>query len=259
LTSEGALVNNVNSEGSCALRTAARLGHTKVVSLLLQEYDAQVDSRNTHNSETALHFACKNNHEDVIKVLVQFRADLSLTNNNGALASGILKKRNPQLAKWLEHERCSPSKDQCTSSEKRAEYVTAASQGDVDAVRRLISEGMDVDAENNEGESAFRRAARFGHATVVRLLLAEFGANVNAPNRHDQGTALHYACKFNHEGVIRTLVEFRADGALKNKGGNLASAYLEKRNIELARWVQAHTVPKKHLRRAKSRQTMRNF
>merc|ERR1711964_697509 len=67
---QGVHVDTRNSEGSCALRRASRLGHTKLVHALLTEFGANINARNAHNGETALHFACKFNREETIRVLI---------------------------------------------------------------------------------------------------------------------------------------------------------------------------------------------
>jgi ankyrin repeat protein len=57
--------------------------------------------------------------------------------------------------------------------------------------------------------TALQCAARWGRERVIRLLL-EGGADVNAEDEDDE-TALHMACN-GHETVVRLLLEKRAQG-----------------------------------------------
>ena len=69
--------------------------------------------------------------------------------------------------------------------------VTAALNGDLHAVRRLLTQGAEVDAKfDGNGLSALISAAKHGHEEVVRLLL-DVGADINT-QLSDGRTALSY-------------------------------------------------------------------
>src|SRR5256885_11768242 len=56
------------------------------------------------------------------------------------------------------------------------------------------------------------------HEAVVRLLLEDFKADVEAKNSHG-ATALHYAAVGGHQAVVRLLLEdYKADVELKTSG-----------------------------------------
>jgi ankyrin repeat protein len=54
--------------------------------------------------------------------------------------------------------------------------------------RLLLEHKAEVDAKDNDGETALQLAAENGHEVVVRLLV-EKGADINTIN-YDEGTAL---------------------------------------------------------------------
>ena len=58
-------------------------------------------------------------------------------------------------------------------------------------VRFLVENGADVNARDEDDQTALHEAAHKGHIDVVRFLV-ENGADVNARNKYDQ-TPLHRA------------------------------------------------------------------
>jgi ankyrin repeat protein len=88
--------------------------------------------------------------------------------------------------------------------------VSAAGNGNEEAVERLINAGVDLNACNKSGDTALVVAARNGRAAVVRKLLAS-GAGVNVRDRSG-GTALPAALEKGHTVLFRQLLKAGADG-----------------------------------------------
>ena len=119
--------------------------------------------------------------------------------------------------------------------------LKAADKGDVKKVSRFIKKGMDVNLSDDFGWTPLFRAAKKGHAEVVKLLLdagaevdkptagiaplwwaaesghtdaakvlLDHGANINAPGK-EGATALYTAVNFGRKGVIELLLEKGAD------------------------------------------------
>ena len=64
-----------------------------------------------------------------------------------------------------------------------AELALAAKKGDLEAVRKFLDRGVDIEAEGEEmGSTALNAACFWGHLDIVRLLLAR-GANIEARNK----------------------------------------------------------------------------
>lgn len=59
-------------------------------------------------------------------------------------------------------------------------FITAASDGDVDAVKAYLKEGLDVNSQDWDKLTALIAAASQGHITVVKLLLEKV-----RPCRHE--------------------------------------------------------------------------
>jgi uncharacterized protein len=80
--------------------------------------------------------------------------------------------------------------------------LSVAWDGDLVAVRELLSGGIDVNIRDNDGGTALIAAAMVSDPAMVRLLL-EFGADVNAQS-DDQCTSLHMAAFQGSLEVVET-------------------------------------------------------
>ena len=84
-------------------------------------------------------------------------------------------------------------------------------------VKRLIEEGTDVNAQDNEGWTALMWALEYGHTEVVKLLIEE-GADVNAKDKKGF-TALMYSSREGNTEIVKLLIEAGADVNAKDKDG----------------------------------------
>ncbi|MCG8455606.1 MAG: PQQ-binding-like beta-propeller repeat protein, partial [Holophagales bacterium] len=114
---------------------------------------------------------------------------------------------------------------------------TAASEGDIATVKRLLEAGVDPDAANDYGATALFRVADKGHAAVARLLL-EKGADPNLQDSFYGATAFGWALSSGHADVALVILEngYRdLDGALAGavRGGAspLVDAILAKEGL----------------------------
>ena len=82
--------------------------------------------------------------------------------------------------------------------------IEAARDGDTDAVKSLLAAGANVNAQDDDGQTALMRAARWGHTDTVRALL-DAGANANMQG-NSGWTALIHAVQGGHEDAARLLI-----------------------------------------------------
>ncbi len=102
-----------------------------------------------------------------------------------------------------------------TSRALEDELLEEVAAGDIDAVRKLLKEGVSANAADEDGATALMYAARDGDLELVRLLVAN-GADprrVGCLHWHEEGkedwwtgSALHAAAGGGHMDVVRYLV-----------------------------------------------------
>jgi ankyrin repeat protein len=96
----------------------------------------------------------------------------------------------------------------------------ASAVGLVESVKILLKKGAEIDAKDNNGETALYRAASKRHEAVVKLLL-ENGAEFNVKGS-DGKTTLYWAAYHGHEAVVKLLLGKGAKVDAKDVYGNTA-------------------------------------
>ena len=117
----------------------------------------------------------------------------------------------------------------------------AAQRGDLDAVRRLLQGGADVNTAQGDGMTALHWAAERGDEALGEVLIYA-GARVDAGTRIGHYTPLHLAARGAHASVVTLLLESGSDPSARttNSGASplhLAAASSDPRVVsELIEW-----------------------
>ena len=99
--------------------------------------------------------------------------------------------------------------------------MNAVRKGDAAEVKKLIAQGVDLNARDNGGDTPLHRAFFFKHPDIARLLI-DAGADVNA--RNNQGmTPLMLAAMFADAETVRQLLAKGADPNAKDNLGKLTA------------------------------------
>jgi uncharacterized protein len=112
-----------------------------------------------------------------------------------------------------------PSLGKLTVEVSRTEHNiwAAAMDGDLNAVRNKLENGVRVDARAECGLTPLHVATLFDQSATARLLLSS-GADVSLTD-NEGNTALHMAAFLGHTDIVRALLKSGADPAVRNHLG----------------------------------------
>lgn len=168
-----------------ALELAAQKGHVETVKvlLLLLEKKYPYTLQKNPTTQEALRLAVGQGHQDVIKVFIEQKADLTIKNS-----------KNETL------------------------LHVAASNGHNQVVELLLStKAIDLESKDTQGDTPFIEACYAGHEHVAKTLL-NAGANINAADSGGK-TALYWASDRDQRPIINLLLEAKADMSISDKDG----------------------------------------
>lgn len=200
LLKEGADVHKDRS-GNTALHVAAANGFLPVTKIL-RAAKADIFSRNL-NGETPLDVSVRYGHVEMVRYLL----DESLASNLNPLFSSSLletaiKNEHREIVRLVLDTLAKSNRE--TSAWRKSQAVfAAASGGKKDILNLLTSNGFNLDEENELNETPLQTAASMGDVHAVRLLL-DAGAEINLATA--RGTALCYAASAGDAEIVSYLL-----------------------------------------------------
>jgi len=198
----------VAAGADATIQQAAYIGDMEKVRSLLQsgiDVDARDDSK-----RTPLWIAAKNSQKEMVRFLISKGADVNAKDTyNVAPMLAASEEGNSEIFKLLVRNGAEVTID------------VAVHMGDMDKVKNLIKDGIDVNAKHPFGGTLLHEAARQGHTEIARLLITS-GAEVDA--RYIGATPLFEASDRGHVDVAELLI---ADGADINARDSYGSTPLQ--------------------------------
>ncbi len=99
-------------------------------------------------------------------------------------------------------------------------WFDAAKHDRPEIIKKMIAQGVDIEAENEDGETALYLACDWEKPEVVSLLL-KAGANINIKGKY-KDSLFYEACESGNEDIVSMLVKAGADVNSKNRYKNPA-------------------------------------
>ena len=241
LIKSGGDVNTVNRHGVNALSSACMDGHMKCVKPLI---GAGVDlrtviSQRKNGLETcALYCAAERNHFDVVKLLLEARADVNERSNGETALMAAAWNRSFESAKLLLEAGADVNLQsldvtrKCNSKYISGDTVLYGAVGSCRMMQLLTEAGASVNASGRK--KPLHRAVRKCKPSCVEFLIKN-GADVNS--RCGEGlTSLHYAANGKYIANIEQLLKAGADINATDKGGRTplyrANAFSRYANVQ---------------------------
>ncbi len=235
---EGADVNALQFEMP-PLTWAAMMGQTAAAELLLA-HGADIKGRN-RDGNTALHLAVFLGRAETAELLLKNGSDVNAKNDDGATPVDILgvpwemtRLLLGPMGIALEQEQLEAGRAKIremfsadakigaaispNSKDNSTDLWAAARAGNLQAIKRYIEEGKDINAlDNGFRLSAMSWGTLHGQTEVVQLLI-ENGVDVNIKSG-DGATSLHSAAFLGRVDVAKLLLENGADVKARNNDG----------------------------------------
>jgi len=193
-------------DGVTALMTASEFGHLDVVRVLL-EAKAEVNAK-MNNGGTALILASSYGHLDVVKALLDAKADANAKAGNGGMALMLAsEKGHLEVVQALLDAKADVNGK---ANDGMTPLIFASQFGHLDVVQKLLAAKADVNFNPSKGGTALIMASQQGYEDVVKTLLAA-KADVNTQANYDGSTALMLASQNDHIKIVRDLLSANAD------------------------------------------------
>jgi ankyrin len=181
LIEAGADPNAVDSAGEPALMAAARTGVPDALRALV-DAGAKVDARDTQFQQTSLMVAVRENQADGVAFLISQHAAVDAQTRKGPLPPFV----KPCKGTGCGSEGVGINRGGLPDRGRRAEakggmtpLLYAARDGRIEAARKLIAAGTDIELAEANGIRPLLMAVLNNHLDVARLLV-EYGADIDA-------------------------------------------------------------------------------
>lgn len=206
-----------NSKWTC-LHTATNYGSVEIVDMLLGN-GARLNAVDTDNW-TPLMLATRNEDENIIKKLLEPRKEhknhwhaLEIKDDEGN--TPLMWAVTNEFAAGVDLLICAGADCNTRSSTHTTPIIEASDLGNKEILSLLLNQdksmGVNIDAQDDEGQTALHHAIWEEHAEVVELLL-EAKNKANVWTRDNEGrSALHLAILLGNEIILETVLRLELD------------------------------------------------
>ena len=195
-------INLKGSKGYSALCLAATTKCKAIVNMLLERKDLEIDSKNDSGA-TALIIAAENGRDEMVRSLLDHRADPALQDHEGDTA----------ILKAMEQGHCSVV---TVMLDSHIDFAGIDSRGRnllhnacllknprPDVVRLLIDRKIGFNVQDSYGQTPLHMASRAGSPEVVQVLM-NLKANLNIKDAYGR-TALEVAWQYGRADIVKML------------------------------------------------------
>jgi len=189
---EGGDFNTKDSEGQTILIRATKDADCSIIQQILNSGKNSIDLDTCDkNGNSALSIACNLNHNDKIRLLIEYGTNI-------ALNSKVISRKKQKYLKNIY--------EQTHSIEQAKEYIRALIIGNIKYVKSMLNSKYKVNEKFNiKGDhSALTLAVEISTLEIVKLLLSQPGIDVNITSR--SYTPLMIAAEFGKTEVVKLLL-----------------------------------------------------
>jgi ankyrin repeat protein len=231
----GADMAATNNKHETALCLAVQTGGVEACKAILESSPNKTGdfiNIGDENADTPLYLACQQGETEIIRLLLEKKADPNQKCFDGwtPLHTAAVRGRADVVDSLLK----AGADHNIRNNYESTPIILAAGNGSDDVVRLLLSKGADPKVINSTGSSALHRAAQNGHIECAKLLVIA-GANYNLQKKSGV-TPLHCATAGSYSDVVEYLIQKGADiNARSHSAGSALELAMSIGNLDTAK------------------------
>ncbi|MHC4867755.1 MAG: ankyrin repeat domain-containing protein [Planctomycetota bacterium] len=234
LLSGGAEIMATNSMADAPVENAISWGNRTMARLLVEAMD--LGARDA-SGDTVLHWAVRQHSPKVLNLLIEHGADVNAKDARGNTALDLaIRIGNEEIIRLLERKGAKKTR----SGEPEVTSPVISEKELFEKVKRIASEGGDLNAPLSVGAPPLHIAAMYGYRDVIEFML-KHGTSVNAKASNSM-TALHVAAMYRQVEAGKLLIGGGANvnAASEPRGQTPLHLALARSQLELARVLVSH-------------------
>lgn len=206
----------ISKDGGSCFYTAAQMGHVEVMKCLFITGKININQKETPLEVTALYIAAYCGRFEAVEKLLEWGADLTLTNIEGMSPFHAAIQMNQTKILGCLFNTGKINTNQRIGLSQLTALRVAINQGHLEIVQKLLEWGADPTLTDTKGLSAFYQAAQLGHVEILKCLFNTGKININQREGLFQITPLYIATKHAKVEAVKKLLEWGADPMLCN-------------------------------------------
>ena len=198
-------INETNDIGNTGLYEAATYGSEEMVKLLLSHSSINIDKKNGEG-DTPLHSACRNNHNNIVGLLLEEGCNVTIRNieGNSPFHEAALHGNSEIIELLSFHGDSNLIK---RNNQGSTVLHCAIQNGNIELITCLLEFDIPIDFHDANGDTEFTLAASLGHIESMKLLYNYHEEILESSNSFNGYNSLHTACFYNEIHIVRWLIE----------------------------------------------------
>ena len=212
--------NYFNKKGRHAVHSAAKHGHTEIITYLVKQLNIDVDLKQKNEREsTAFIIACVTDHLATIKELVELKADTKHFNKKGWHAIHYAAENGHiETITYLVRTLNIDVNLTCNNEWGQTPFYIACANEHLNTAKELVKLKADTKHVNKNGWHAIHYAAENGHDAIIKFLITQLDIDPSIENFKNKITPLQLAI---NKAQINSVMMLLNCGALFKLGNHV--------------------------------------
>lgn len=229
---------------------ATLLGSTQIVQLLLNTIPSEkmVGRAEPVAYQTALHFAARDGHFEIVKLFCEFSSWIDKVDISGITSlSYAIKNGHKDVEEWLLKKGAHPQPEEKIWRDyptKCSPLHQAVWDGNLESVIEIIHDNPEtVFEKEKEGRNALQLAIRKRKQAIAKIILEAAGLELIKQKNKNGNSAVHYAALEGNIEAMEMLMGYNVSSLLYQVGGRRTP--IEKAAIrnqfQMVNWISKHS------------------